>query len=310
VAILKDWGTNVVFGGYEDPAFVEAAHRAGMRVYAEVGIFVGEKVWQRHPESRPITSEGRPIQKDAWYAGVTPTIDAVREERLRAIRGLLSRHAIDGVWLDFIRWPCHWEVHRPRIEQTSFDPVTLSRFQADTGVRIPPALTGPEEIAAYVLSRHEPAWTRFKCDQIASFVREARKIVKSFGEEKVVGLFGVPWRDDYNGAITRILGQDYEALAAHVDVFSPMVYHRMCNRSVAWIGEVTEDLHRRTGRPIWPIIQAVNEPEALSDEELDQALIAATAAKGSGGVIVFSLSHVLKEGRMETIRRRFKESGF
>jgi hypothetical protein len=54
----------------------------------------------------------------------------------------------------------------------------------------------------------------------------------------------------------------------------------------------------------------VNDPDSLSDEELDRALITAMRAKGSGGVLVFSLGHAVKEGRMETIRRRFAGGNF
>ena len=307
VEILKSWGSNVIYGGHEDPDFVKAAHQAGMKVFAEIGIFVGERNWERYPESRPITSSGSAILKDKWYAGVTPTIDAVRAERLKAIRDLMKNHDLDGVWLDFIRWPCHWEVHCPRIEQTSFDPITVSKFQSSTGIRIPPALSKPEEIADWILSNHADDWTSFKCDQITTFVEDARNVIKEFGEDKILGLFGVPWRDDYDGAITRIIGQDYEALSRFVDVFSPMLYHRMCDRSVAWIGEVTADLSGRTGRPIWPVIQAVNEPDSLSDAEFNTALKTAVEARGSTGVIVFSLGHALKEGRMSSIKKGFGE---
>ena len=56
VAILRAWGNSAVFGGYRDGAFVDAAHRAGMPVYAEYGCFTGRRWWQEVPECRPITA--------------------------------------------------------------------------------------------------------------------------------------------------------------------------------------------------------------------------------------------------------------
>ena len=56
VRLLQSWGNTVLFGGYRDPAFVDAAHEAGMAVYAELGCFAGERWWTEVPASRPITA--------------------------------------------------------------------------------------------------------------------------------------------------------------------------------------------------------------------------------------------------------------
>ena len=106
VAWLRSLGSNAVFGGYEDRAFVDAAHAAGMPVYAEFGCFEGREWWERIPGSRPVTAAGTLLQPESWYYGVNPTVAAVREERLAELERLLLDFAIDGVWLDFIRWPC------------------------------------------------------------------------------------------------------------------------------------------------------------------------------------------------------------
>ena len=49
-------------------------------------------------------------------------------------------HALDGVWLDFIRWPCHWEVPEPALPRTSFDAATVARFARDAGIDLPAVL--------------------------------------------------------------------------------------------------------------------------------------------------------------------------
>jgi hypothetical protein len=113
----------------------------------------------------------------------------------------------------------------------------------------------------------------------------------------VIGLFGVPWRaEDHGGAITAILGQDYRKLGPHVDMLSPMAYHRMQGRGAAWIAGITRHLHQLTQRPVLPVVQACSVPDRLDDAEFSAAVRQALAAPSSG-VIVFSQRHFARERR-------------
>ncbi len=305
VGLLRGWGADAVFGGYQDAAFVDAAHAAGLSVYAEFGCFVRQQWWETHPESRPITAEGEPMPVVEWYAGVTPSIPAVRQALLEQLAQLVREHEVDGVWLDFIRWPSRWESPQPRLYQTSFDPISLRQFGRDTGLDLPDL--APRSAAALVLGRHAQAWADWKCQQITSWVAQARAVVADQARRPcLLGLFGVPWRrDERERAITRIMGQDLAALGAHIDVFSPMVYHRMCGRPVSWIADITEHVHALSGKPVWPIIQTMSQPDALPDDEFGQSLDAALSAPGSSGAILYNLKGALEEGRMGAVRQRF-----
>jgi hypothetical protein len=304
VQVLRSWGQTVVFGGYQDLAFIEAAHGAGLRVFAEFGCFTGERWWDEVPASHPVTAEGRPLEAEGWYYGVNPSTPEVRRTQLDALERLLQETALDGVWLDFIRWPCHWEVHQPYLPRTSFDPVTLARFGREAGVEIPSG-TIPEAAAA-VLERHGPAWQAWRCAQVTSWVAEARAALDRLRPGALLGLFGVPWRRaDYDGAILSVIGQDYGALGQYVDVFSPMVYHRMCGREPAWIGEVTQEVHALSGKPVWPIIQSVDQPDPLPAAEYAAALDVALGSPHAEGVLVFTLEGALDEAKLAATRARF-----
>ena len=295
--IVKGWGVNVVFGGYEDQKLVEVLHKQGIKVYGKVGIFGGEEYWKRYPESRPVDDKGKLIEKDGWYAGVTPTIEVIRKEKLAEIKRLAAKN-IDGIWLDAIRWPCYWEVPSPRIEETSFDPITLEKFQEDTKISIPKELLKTEEKASWILKNYERKWRDWRCEEITDFVKEARRITRG----KTLGLFTVPWqKEDYNNAIKNIIGQDYPSLGKYVDFFSPMVYHQMCGRKTAWIEGVIEYVHRESGKPILPIIQAVD----ISSKEFEEAIKTAIAAEGSEGVIIFTIKDVLKEEKLKAMKDIF-----
>jgi hypothetical protein len=306
-ALLRSWGNTAVFGGHQDPEFVEAVHAAGIKLYAEFGCFVGADWWERVPASRPITDSGRPLEKEGWYCGVNPVTPQVRQERLDALEQLLIDVPLDGVWLDFIRWPCHWEVPDPYLPRTSFDAGTLEHFSRDTGVALPRG--DAATVAGIVLDRHDPEWTAWRCEQITAWVAEARAVLDRVRPGSLLGLFGVPWRlADRDGAILKIIGQDYRALGQYVDVFSPMVYHRMCGHPPQWIGAVTGEIRALSGRPVWPIIQSVDEPTPLPSEEYEQALDVALHSDVSDGVLVFTLKGVLQdEAKLAITRAKFKE---
>jgi hypothetical protein len=306
-ALLRSWGNTAIFGGYQNADFVAAAHEAGLRVYAEFGCFVGQQLWDRYPDSRPITAEGSPLEPDGPYWGVNPAIAAVREDRLRALARLLTDYAVDGVWLDFIRWPCHWEVLAPELHQTSFDTETIERFARGAGIGLTAGDT--TTVAAVVLDRHAEAWKAWRRDQITSWVKEARRVVDRVRPDALLGLFGVPWRlADYGGAILDIIGQDYRALGRYIDVFSPMVYHAMCGFDLTWIGQVTEEIRELSGKPVWPIIQSVDEPRPVSAEEYGRALEIALDSPASEGVLVYTLEGALDPDKLAATKARFGEA--
>ena len=303
VGLLRSWGCNAIFGGYDDPAFVDAAHDAGMPVYAEFGCFVGERWWNEVPASRPILADGSLLEADEWYAGVNPSHPEVRSRLLQDLERLVRRAPIDGVWLDFIRWPCHWEAPDPTRPATSFDSGTLERFTAATGIAVPPKAVRASEL---LLGAESRAWTDWRCQQITDWVREAGELIRSVRHEALVGLFSIPWRqDDFEGALTGVVGQDLAALGEHVDVFSPMVYHLMCGQPPEWIAEVVRDVRRTSGKRVWPIIQSVDKPADLSPEAYGQALDAAMGCDESDGLIVFTLEGMLSPAKVAATRSRW-----
>jgi hypothetical protein len=302
---LEQWGVTAVFGGYKNSSLVAALHARGIQVFAEVGLFVGKNYWKRYPHSRPILSTGKPMAPEGWYYGVNPVIPEIRQHNLEKIRRLIERSPVDGVWLDFIRWPCRWEKPNPQLLQTSFDPITLESFQKDTGIHIPSGLEAIPDRARWILQHHRETWTAWKCKQITQFVRQVREILNRAPRKVLLGLFGVPWRStDFDGAIRHIIAQDYQALSAQVDVFSPMVYHKLCGKDVPWIAEVTTWVWEEVGKPVWPIVQAMDEPAPLTLQEFRQVVNTALGASGSQGVIIFNV-RALSPKKIEVVKEVF-----
>jgi len=292
-ARLRDLGCDAVFMSNPDAAWSAAFHTCGLRLFVEVGLFVGEEVWEQFPGSRPIQADGTPAPREEWYEPAIPTLPTLRAQRLDAIERLAQMAPIDGVWLDFIRWPARWERPQPRLYDSSFDLLTLQQFQADRKIHLPSL--EPATASAWILEHAAAEWFDWRCSVIDSFAAEARARLRRWQPDALLGAFTVPWTDaDYDGAFVRVLGQDPARLASYIDVFSPMVYHRLCGRDVAWIEEVTRWVRARSGRPTWPIVEAIAPAEEYPATEL--AAACQTAAQASGeAVIVFTLEGMLQD---------------
>ena len=298
VELLLDWGVNAVFGGHDRPAFAHAAHRAGLQVMAEFGCFAGERWWHDLPESRPVLSDGSPLEPEEGYYGVNPAHPVVRRKQLLALEKLAQKSPLDGIWLDFVRWPCHWEVSQPRLVKTSFDSLTVARFSDDTGVAV------SARDADAILSSHAEIWYRWRCRQIVDWVARARSVLDRVRPGMVMGAFVVPWTpEDHDGALVKIVGQDLPALSKYVDVFSPMGYHRMCGQPPSWIQRVTESMARETDRPVWPTIQSVDHPDALPPAEYGEAIEVVARSAGAEGLIVFTMAGALQGDKLGITER-------
>ncbi len=306
---LRDFHINAVFVGHGalKPELIERCHREGARVFAELGIFVGKAIAEKHPELWPINAQGKRMEPDEWYLGLCPNVDWWWENRLDEIEKIAREFDIDGLWLDFIRYPCHWEVPKPRIEQACFCDESIRDFERMMGIRVPAGDTAQR--ARWILTNHEREWTEFKCRTIAEFCRQARERLHKHRPNALLGMFSVPWREDnYDDAIHKIIAQDFVMLAKYIDVFSPMSYHVMCGWPVTWVGEYNKYLVEKTGRDVWPIVQAIDKPKPLSAAEFEQALRQGLS-NGATGVLMFRLADCTPEnGKLDVVRRVYAEA--
>jgi len=282
-------GINAVVHVPHKLELIKALKAAGIACYGEATYFCGEGSWKKHPESRPVQSEGSLMEKDGWYAGVCASQEQVVEEKLEYIRKQCRELPIDGVWLDFIRWPTRWEMAVPRFVDACYCPNCLERFQNETGIDIPDDLDDAPRISRWISGQCPDAWRAWRCGIIADACRRTKQVLtEEIGPNAVLGIFLVPLsREEFDGAIVDVFGQDVSLLAEHVDVFSPMSYHAMCERSVEWIGELNAEVRAMSRREVWPIVQPRDEPRPVSAEEYRQALLEGLSG-GASGVMMFT----------------------
>ena len=202
---------------------------------------------------------------------------------------------------DFIRYPCHWEVIPPILEETCFCNTCIEKFKADTGINLPPDLKTTKDKAAFILDSHSLEWYAWRCEQITGFAKEVKKALTEENPKLELGLFAVPWREgELNNAIINIIAQDIKKLSSYVDVFSAMTYHKMCGKDINWISEISKYMQDKTAKKVVPILQATD----VSKEVLAEA-ITKTFSNNKAGLVVFDMNTIINDKKEETIKITF-----
>lgn len=290
---LKEWNINAVFSSDIEESYLETFYREDIQVFIDIVCFHGEQHWKSHPESRPINSFGKPVEKVKWYAGVCPSQEWLRKDIIKRAEKFSKRRGVRGIWLDFIRYPVHWEVPDPKIEQSCFCSLCVSKFQKESGISIPEEHQTILKKAEWILKYHKKEWVEWKCANIASLVEDVSKAVKAINPKCLIGIFGVPWRAEEGGH--EIVGQDYALLSQYADIFSPMVYYPLTMQSKKWMIGIIQYVREKTSRPVWPILYAGDQNHPLSFKEIQSALNE-IARSGSEGILVISMEELFRKG--------------
>ncbi|MBI2300954.1 MAG: family 10 glycosylhydrolase [Armatimonadetes bacterium] len=297
---LVDQGVNAIFvgsGGINDE-LVTWAREQGVKLYAEFNTMHAAEYLKDHPDAAPVGVDGQPCPPPDGWQGVAPAHEGYRRWRMDALRELVARVPIDGVWLDYHHSQANWEQPEPAMPDTGFEPYSLARFQQETGITLPAAPV--TRLARLLLTTHRERWIRWRCDVFTDWVREIRAILDATRPGLLLGTFHCPWSDtDRDGALRNKLCIDLKAQARYLDVFSPMPYHARfghatdpawISRQVTWLGGYLGirgepgERHR-----IWPIVQLADWGETVAAGQVAEVLDHGSRRPATG-VMVFHWS--------------------
>uniref|UniRef100_A0A7C4MPR7 Beta-galactosidase trimerisation domain-containing protein n=1 Tax=Desulfatirhabdium butyrativorans TaxID=340467 RepID=A0A7C4MPR7_9BACT len=270
--------------------------KKGYRVYLAFNAFGGKNGWKRHPDGVPVTADGVSMDRKAGlrgFGGVCPTHEAYRRERLLELSRWVSAFGgpdgIDGVFLDFIRYPGYWESPDPELIDSCYCDRCMRRFAEEAGVAVP--ALAPEERAGWIKAHGRKAWADWKVGVILSFIREARTLLEgnASGRKLDLGVFTVPYTAyEKQAALSTLLGQDVLQMASLVDVVSPMLYPGLMGKPAGWVGRMVsywQEMLAAGTCALWPILQATDGSAEMFSRSLDEV-----QAAGGGTVSVYSFS--------------------
>jgi len=315
--LFKEWqdlGVNTVFASEEltsSGGFRALAKKNGTDLFIIFPVFFAPEELGEDPDLWAITAGGERAKED-WVEFACPSRTDFRDRRVEEAQAIVKRLRPDGLSIDFIRHFVFWEMVGPdrdpdTLPDTCYCVHCLQAFATFLGVptfSIPPQ---PQRAAAWIKANAADQWVRYKSETITSMAEEIAEAVREIDPDILINLQIVPWRrDDYDGAIARVAGQDPPALSEIADSLSPTAYSFMLHRPPEWVASVVEDLDWVADCPVLPSIQvspAYREDEAFSGGEFEAALRAALEPP-SAGVIFWSWDHIEADPeRREIIRR-------
>ena len=217
----------VWFHGFK-PELFERCASAGAAPCVEFRTFRAN--FSERPELVPIGVDGKPIRYDRLVQGVCLSKNEFIAEREEELTAGLAEFEPEGVWLDYLTYAGWFETPDPDLQESCFCADCVSEFNQATGVDCRDPKT--------ILSRHGAEWHAHKIDRIEAFGRRFAEIIRAARPGAIVGLYACPWYpEEFDGAITRIFGQDLSSLAGIFDVITPLLYAEKCGRPADWSAE-------------------------------------------------------------------------
>lgn len=205
---------------------VEEGHKLGMEVHAWVWVFaVGNR---RHNDliGKPSAYAGPVLedigmmseamrgrdgslnmdirQNEYWLSPASPK---GREFLLNVYKELLTRYPVDGLHLDYIRYP--FQASSTRM---GFEPVGKERFTQSTGMSL-------DKMDDYTLR----VWIAWKTHQVSSFVQQVSEMARKLRPEIKLSAAVFPMKRE---ARIVAIQQDWETWVDNgwIDVLNPMSY--------------------------------------------------------------------------------------
>lgn len=175
---IEPWAEE--FGG-RDPGFdplavaCKEAHRRGMELHAWANVLPGwrgdkppsnpKQLYNARPDWFWRDAHGR-RQPLGWYCSVNPCYPEVRKYLASVMGEIAAKYPVDGIHLDYMRFPNEWNDSYPRgapVPDYPRDPRTLALFRKATG-RSPDQAPGQ--------------WNAWRTEAVTQTVREIRKAIR------------------------------------------------------------------------------------------------------------------------------------
>ncbi len=255
---------------------LRAAHAEGISVHAWVSVC---RVWRgqspptdpdhlvnRHPDWLAVSSSGKVNAPDGVF--IDPGIPEARDHVVQVVSEIVRRYDIDGLHLDFIRYPAStW----------GYSQTALRRFCAETGVTEKPA-------------PNDPAWQQWRRNQVTNLVEAIRQEVSAAKPDLPISAATICYGEcpeTFEDTFAyKHLGQDWGLWLVNglIDASMPMNYRdtRLPGKLEEFSGWLSHYNEWSGGRPVFVGLAAY-----MSDAETVRSQIDDVRRAGLDGFVVF-----------------------
>lgn len=228
-------------------AYIDECHALDMQVYFMYGCFCTAYPSDAYPESHFVNYFGDKLLiskagRDVAYFYDSPSYtlnpyDAeVRAWTLDVIREVCENYDIDGIQLDYIRFPLPTYYGESNFEDHGYNEDIVNAFMAKYGTSV-----NPKDMPI----THElwDEWCQFRCDIITSFAADASRIAKEYGLTFTCTCFAD------NGDREKYVFQDVKAWVEMgiVDAVYPMIYSATLEGQMKYGDEIKEIIGNNCG---------------------------------------------------------------
>ena len=275
----------LLVGGGDTRMLSDAAHSEGLAFHRWVWTLNRNgdaELEENHPDWFMVSREGKSSLEHPpyvpYYKWLCPTREGARAHVRKAVEAVAADPAVDGVHLDYVRFPDvilpHglWEkyglVQDRELPEYDFCYCVACRdaFGQQTGLD-PSALPDPPA---------NDAWRRFRWDRVTRLVAELADSVHSLGKPISAAVFATPL------LARQMVRQAWDEWP--LDAWFPMTYHQMYDEPVSWIGEAARQGREVVG-PAAKLFPGLYLPH-LTPAEFEVAIDAAREG-GASGVSLF-----------------------
>ena len=295
-----------------DEEIYQSAREQNVQIFVEFPTLLGRNYVEDHPEAWPINEKGEQAPPADWFMGVCPTDPEFFEFRKDQLRDILNNFDVDGIFLDYVHWHAQFETPDPILPETCFCDRCTALFSEESDIELPDA--DIPETAEWILENADSEWRDWRSHILNGWVSSMKMIVREMQPDALVGIFYCSWYpEDYDSALYRTLGIDVEAFAEMADVLSPMLFHKMKDRSPEWVGEYTNwlggviEASVENEPLVWPIVQAHDNPVEVTPEEFRQVMVEGSKSPSSG-IMMFSDQSLLENPeKIKAMRQLYVE---
>ena len=211
-----------------------------------------------------------------------PAVPEVRTMLVGAVREMAVNYTVDGVHLDFVRYPDF---------ATCLGPTVKERFEQATGRS---AADWPDDVKSGALRE---LFIRWRADQVTDFVQDAHRTLKRDAPGKLLtaAVFG-----KYPSCVDAV-GQDWESwlTVGLLDYAVPMNYTEDLSKFNEWVGQ-----QARTRRQAMKIVTGIGVTAAESRLDAVQVIeqVQAERQAGCAGFALFDLDTTLRQEILPVLR--------